>query len=442
MSMVDDKPSDVGAVRIHALVAALVCVVATGGRASGQRPPPIRPIGPITHVSSEPLTSIAAAIRLSDGRVFVNDIVARKVVLFDSTLATARMVTDSASVTATAYGFGAGALIPFHGDTALFLDPQSSAMPVLSPAGRIARVMATPRPNNRPVAAGSLYFTPGFDAAGRLLYFLPQSMTVSRETLPPNATTTRIVDSALIVRYDFAAHVYDTVATIRMPKSRQTVRTDEEGRIYSLRSLTADPLPVVDDWVVRGDGSLVIVRGRDFHVDWMDANGKWSSAPKMAFDWQHLDDGQKQVLIDSAAAANKARLDSLIAGTSSGSLGGGAAVGRGGGGEGVPPQRPPPVFDDPKIEPNEVADYRPPFPHGATRVDADGNLWIRTTTMVNGQPVYDLVNQRGELFDRVQLPPFRTIAGFGPGVVYMAVKDAGGVVHLEVAAAARGGLGK
>ena len=26
---------------------------------------------------------------------------------------------------------------------------------------------------------------------------------------------------------------------------------------------------------------------------------------------------------------------------------------------------------------------------------------------------------------------FRTIAGFGPGVVYMAVKDGAGVVHLE-----------
>ena len=413
-------------------------------RDSGQRPPQVRPVGPITHVSSEPLSSIASAIRLSDGRVFVNDIVARKVVLFDSTLTAARVVTDSASVTATAYGFGAGALIPFHGDTALFLDPQSSSMPVLSPAGRIARVMATPRPNNRPVSIGSLYFTPGFDAAGRLLYYLAQSMTVSRETLPPNATTTKIIDSALIVRYDFTTHLYDTVATIRMPKSRQTVRTDENGRINSMRSLTADPVPVVDDWVVRGDGSLVVVRGRDFHVDWMDANGKWSSAPKMAFEWQHLDDTQKQVLIDSAAAASKARLDSMIAGTSSGSLGGGVAVGRGGGGggEGVPPQRPPPVFDDPKIEPNEISDYRPPFPHAATRVDTDGNLWIRTTTVVNGQPVYDLVNRRGELFDRVQLPPFRTIAGFGPGVVYMAVKDAAGVVHLEAASIARGGLGK
>jgi hypothetical protein len=51
--------------------------------------------------------------------------------------------------------------------------------------------------------------------------------------------------------------------------------------------------------------------------------------------------------------------------------------------------------------------------------------------MVSGQPVYDIVNRRGELSDRVQLPPFRTIAGFAPGFVYMAVKDSTGVVHLE-----------
>jgi hypothetical protein len=31
----------------------------------------------------------------------------------------------------------------------------------------------------------------------------------------------------------------------------------------------------------------------------------------------------------------------------------------------------------------------------------------------------------------VQLPAFRTLAGFGKGVVYLAVRDAAGVVHLE-----------
>jgi hypothetical protein len=437
--MVYDKLLDGGAVRIHALVAALVGVIALAGRASGQRPPPIRPVGPITHVSSEPLASIAAAIRLSDGRLFVNDIVARKVVLFDSTLATAHVVTDSASVTATAYGFGAGALIPFHGDTALFLDPQSSAMPVLSPAGRIARVMATPRPNNRPVSIGSLYFTPGFDAAGRLLYFLAQTMTRPAQT-PAAGTTTTVVDSALIVRFDFATQAYDTVAIIRMPKSQQTITANDDGSITQMRSVSADPLPVVDDWVVRRDGALVIVRGRDFHVDWMDPDGKWSSAPRMPFEWEHLDDAQKQVLIDSAATATKARRDSIVAGVATGSIGGvvgSARTGRGGGSGPVGPPPTPPPMVDPTIRPNDVSDYRPAFAHGATRVDDDGHLWIRTTTTVNGQPVYDVVNRQGVLVDRVQLPPFRTIAGFGPGVVYMAVKDAAGVVHLEEAKVAR-----
>jgi len=65
------------------------------------------------------------------------------------------------------------------------------------------------------------------------------------------------------------------------------------------------------------------------------------------------------------------------------------------------------------------------------RADAGGNLWIRTSTIVGGEPVYDIVNRRGELFDRVQLPSFRTIAGFGPGVIYLAMKDSVGVVHLE-----------
>jgi hypothetical protein len=433
--------SDALGIRTSAIAVAIVS--AMSGHASGQRPPAIRPIGPITHVSTEPLSSIAAAIRLSDGRVFVNDIVARRVVIFDSSLAAARVITDSASVTATAYGFGAGALIPFHGDTALFLDPQSSAMPVLSPAGRIARVMATPRPNNRPVSIGSLYFTPGFDAAGRLLYYLPLTFAVPTKALPASTTVKSVVDSALIVRFDFATQAYDTVATIRTPKARQSITTNEDGRPISMQSLTGmDPIPVVDDWVVRPDGSLVIVRGQDFHVDWMDASGKWSSAPKMAFDWEHLDDTQKQVLIDSAAAALKARRDSLrsgipLGGTSGVASTGGRSGGAGGGAgfEGPRPQLPPPI--DPTTEPNDLPDYRPAFPHGATKVDAESNLWIRTTTMVSGQPVYDLVNRRGALFDRVQLPPFRTIAGFGPAVVYMAVKDAAGIVHLEVAKIAR-----
>lgn len=78
-----------------------------------------------------------------------------------------------------------------------------------------------------------------------------------------------------------------------------------------------------------------------------------------------------------------------------------------------------------------LPDYRPAFRQAAARGDADGNLWIRTSKIVNGGAVYDVINAKGELVDRVQLPPGRVIAGFGPGgVVYMGVLD-GATARLE-----------
>ena len=83
------------------------------------------------------------------------------------------------------------------------------------------------------------------------------------------------------------------------------------------------------------------------------------------------------------------------------------------------------------VEPSELPDYAPAFSAGAVRADADGNVWIRTSVVVNGGSVYDIVSGSGELVDRVQVPAGRVIAGFGPGgVVYMGVRD-GAVTKLE-----------
>ena len=80
------------------------------------------------------------------------------------------------------------------------------------------------------------------------------------------------------------------------------------------------------------------------------------------------------------------------------------------------------------VDPSELPDYQPPFFAGSARADADGRLWIRTipTKALAGGPVYDVINAKGELIDRVQVPKDRTIVGFGPsGVVYLAVREAG-----------------
>jgi hypothetical protein len=63
---------------------------------------------------------------------------------------------------------------------------------------------------------------------------------------------------------------------------------------------------------------------------------------------------------------------------------------------------------------------------GNLRADTEGNLWIRTipTKAIPGGPVYDVINRKGELIDRVQIPADRTIVGFGPdGTVYLAYRN-------------------
>ena len=85
------------------------------------------------------------------------------------------------------------------------------------------------------------------------------------------------------------------------------------------------------------------------------------------------------------------------------------------------------------ISPSELPDYKPAFAPGSTRADTEGNLWIRTSQNVDARPVYDVINRKGELIDRVQLPANRVLAGFGSGgVVYLAVRD-GATAHLEKA---------
>ena len=85
------------------------------------------------------------------------------------------------------------------------------------------------------------------------------------------------------------------------------------------------------------------------------------------------------------------------------------------------------------VAPSELPDYAPPFTVGAARGDMDGNVWVRTSNVVNGGSVYDVINGRGELVDRILVPTGRVIAGFGVGgVVYMGVRDGEGV-RLEQA---------
>jgi hypothetical protein len=391
--------------------------------------------------------------------VLVNDIAGRKLVLFDSTLASFTIVADTTSATANAYSSRAGGLIPFKGDSTLFVDPTSLSMLVIDGTGKVARVMSVPRPNDAQALIGGPAGTPSFDGQGRLVYRAPPLFRFTAPAAGGDGKAAvgmpQFPDSSAIVRIDLETRKLDTVAFVKIPKQNITMSQDVNGRM-SITS-TINPMPLADDWAVLHDGAVAVLRGSDYHIDWIRPDGSKSSSAKIPFAWRRLSDEDKVAFIDSAKTAMEKLRSTFNAGRASGPAGGpvvaapdagaGARMeiftreaGRGGAGDGgrpgAPPGGMPANFQLPPLQfvaPSELPDYAPPFTAGAARGDLDGNLWIRTSNVVAGGSVYDMINSKGELIDRVQLPAGRVIAGFGQGgVVFMGVRDGAGV-RLEMA---------
>ncbi|MGQ0649038.1 MAG: hypothetical protein ACT4P7_15895 [Gemmatimonadaceae bacterium] len=447
-------------------------VLSASGLAAQQKLPPLHALGAVERKSAELLGAVSATRALPDGRVLVNDIVGRRVLLFEPTLATYSVVADTTSATANAYSSRFGGLIAYRGDSRLFIDPTSLSMLVIDEAGKIARVMSIPRPNDAGSMIGGPNGTPAFDTKGRLVYRAPPQFRMQGPAAPrgnpdggrpaggPPAMPD-FPDSVALVRVELATRKLDTVSFLRIPKTRMSVTQDSAGRM--MMTNTIHPLPSTDDWALLADGSIALLRGLDYHIDWVRPDGSKGASGKIPFQWRHLSDSDKVAFIDSARTAmEKLRAQANAARAAGGGVGpviappgamaGAEVVGdrvtmvfregakREAAGADAPRPRDqtaaPANFTIPPLQfvaPNELPDYAPPFGTGAARADLDGNLWIRTTNVVNGGPVYDVVDVRGELIDRVLVPTGRVVAGFGRGgLVYMGVREGSGV-RLEQA---------
>src|SRR4051812_19281543 len=100
-----------------------LALCAAASVAAAQQTPPVRPLGAVSAKSSTPLVNVLNVRQLPNGNVLVNDVQGRKVLLLDGSLAPAGVVADSTSATANAYSGRTGSLIPYRGDSTLFVDP-------------------------------------------------------------------------------------------------------------------------------------------------------------------------------------------------------------------------------------------------------------------------------------------------------------------------------
>jgi hypothetical protein len=456
--------------------------------------PPIRRIETAQIISAVPFVDIQSVRPLSGGRVLVNDGAGRRLLMLDSSLALVKVVLDSTSESPLFYGANPNTLVTGRGDTSAFLDTQSASMLILDGEGRIVRVRAMPR--------GAEYFSafrgtttglPVIDQFNRLV--LRQTATPAPPAVAPPPGVPYIPtppDSAFLVASHLDARKLDTLGVVRIPLTIYSYRVEPEG--YTSLNVLPNPLPLTDDWVLRPDGTLAIVRGTDYRVDYRSPTGTWSIGEPMPFPWVRMTEDLKTSFVDSVRAAQVKTAQTSFAtqmiawsnqlnkpypasftppadyvpppgmpsdwilpkgisfpasylaacppGTQAPPSGpivtlppttpdgpprrcttAQTAFFYGGGRTPPPPTYRPPTL----VRKSEIPERKPPIAQGTARADFDGNIWVRPNTMqvYPGGFIYDVINAKGELFDRVQLPAGYAIAGFGPDrTVYVTVRDA------------------
>lgn len=288
---------------------------------------------------SHPFSGISCITELSDGRVLVLDAPARVVQLADFS------TQDVSPVGGHGKGPGQYSMpdwlvpIPGGGDTTLIDDARNNRY-AIAVGGRLL-IQSIPRDSGAPMiravdSAGHAYMQPDPDAR----------------------------DSVPLIRVSRRRTGLDTAAYLSTGLS-----ADRAPHRFVLEKLP--PYPKNDTWGVLPDGTVLIARIWDYHVEALSPTGKRREGERV--DFQRIR--------------------------------------------------------------NQWGDSEPPFvsaPVSLDRVSPNGLFWVeRTTPEHEQQQRYDVFNAKGDMIREVMLPAGARLVGLGRRYVYAVTTEAGGVEFLE-----------
>jgi hypothetical protein len=383
----------------------------------------VRKLGPVVRTSAITFGGVQHIRRLSDGRVLVNDPSRHQVLLLDSTLANPVVVIDSVGGRDNSYGLRAGGIIPYRGDSTFFVDPTSSTLLLIDPAGKIARVMSMPTNAVNYLASPSSYGYPAYSEAFGIVFRM-QANSFRYPNNPPLEGAPEIVikyeDSIAVVGMKLTTRKGDTLA--KYGTGQQMVARISWNN-FDMNG-TNELFPVSNDWALAADGSVALLSGREYRLRWINTDGTKTDSPRLPFTWDPNPDDEKQRMADSINAQRRKSYDDMMAlrQRRADSLKAAKLP--------VPPELTRPQRSPNPVQMLDIPDYFPAYERqsNSMRADADTNIWIRPRPprSARGGVVYDVVNRKGELIDKVELPQGRTLIGFGPGgIVYLLARDAG-----------------
>lgn len=341
---------------------------------------PMRLDGALAHVS--------AAAELPDGRIVVSDVRAPAVWLIDpATGGMARL--GSAGVNADQY-VQPGGLYGGTGGGLLLLDRAQLRVMAIDPAGTFA--------SSYSIAIKGTTMSTSDDADQQRLdargyaYFSDRGASLSRRARGESAETVPLL------RFDPVSQASVPVAELGQPETRFA---DRGGGLTVSRAVIGSP---ADGWGVAPDGSVAIVRGSPYRVDWIGPGGAVTKGPVIEVDPIPMTDADKAAFTSTAGGGASVGARATTGGGDAGGLSG--------------------------LEP-EFAATKAPFAPADVVVSPDRQVWVQRSRPAGATTViYDVFDRRGRRIDRLEFPDGNRVVGFGRGVVYVRQQTAGGTTTL------------
>ena len=235
----------------------------------------------------------------------------------------------------------------------------------------------------------------GVDRMGRIYWDRP----VIRD---PQTNAIKRQQQFEIVRYRPGNDQVDVVATAN----------DHAPELHDQRF---HPYPQRDEWVVDPDGSVRIVRARDYSVDVVRDRRVVSSGPAIPF---------RPVRID--ASAREAHRMARAANAPMVSFNGRSAAST----TGVTPERMAQMRRD---YPDDMfPEHKPPFIENGTFRSPDGHLWVVRSPPGDAPPRrVDILDIDGRRIREIDLPAGRRLLGLDRRGIYLVHEDDDGLQYLE-----------
>ena len=262
----------------------------------------VRKLGPTVRASTVTFGTVSHVRRLSDGRLLVNDPNRHQVVMLDSTLSNPTVVIDSVGGRDNSYGLRNGGIIPYRGDSTFFVDPTSSTLLLIDPAGKIVKVMSMPTNAVSYLSSPGSYGYPAYsDAFG--LVFRMQTNSFRYPRNPPVEGAPEVV-----IKYEDSIAVIGMKLSTRKGDTLTKFGTGQEmvARIswnnFEMNG-TNQQFPVSNDWALAADGSVALLSGREYRLRWINADGTKSDSPRLPFTWDPNPDDEKQRMREMAESS-------------------------------------------------------------------------------------------------------------------------------------------